>query len=146
MAIANLTSDVRTQQYSPSLRTALVLTGSGTAGAYHAGVLRALQEAGGKIDVVAGQGMGAVSAMFAAIDGGSRLWDKNGIWMSGVAGQFYRWRKIFSLTGWILLAAVVALVSPLMLLALTAFVYPASLVFKYTGFDVSQSPSTSSSE
>ncbi|MEE3104067.1 MAG: patatin-like phospholipase family protein, partial [Acidobacteriota bacterium] len=96
MAIANLTSDVRNQQYSPSRRTALVLTGSGTAGAYHAGVLRALQEAGVKIDVVAGQGMGAVSAMFAAIDGGSRLWDKDGIWMSGVAGQFYRWRKIFS--------------------------------------------------
>ena len=135
MAIANLTSDVRNQQYSPSLRTALVLTGSGTAGAYHAGVLRALQEAGVKIDVVAGQGMGAVSAMFAAIDGGSRLWDKDGIWMSGVAGQFYRWRKIFSVTGWILLAAVVALVSPVMLLAFTALVYPASLVFKYAGFD-----------
>ena len=30
--------------YSPQLRTALVLTGTGTAGAYHAGVLRALHE------------------------------------------------------------------------------------------------------
>ena len=36
--------------YSPQRRTALVLTGTGTAGAYHAGVLRALHEAGVKID------------------------------------------------------------------------------------------------
>ena len=39
--------------YSPKQRTALVLSGTGTAGAYHAGVLRALQEAGVKLDVVA---------------------------------------------------------------------------------------------
>ena len=32
--------------YSPRLRTALVLTGTGTSGAYHAGVLKALGEAG----------------------------------------------------------------------------------------------------
>ena len=37
--------------YSPHVRTALVLTGTGTAGAYHAGVLRALHEAGVKIDL-----------------------------------------------------------------------------------------------
>ncbi|HMB81767.1 MAG TPA: patatin-like phospholipase family protein, partial [Vicinamibacterales bacterium] len=42
--------------YSPQRRTALVLTGTGTAGAYHAGVLRALHEAGVKIDIVAGRG------------------------------------------------------------------------------------------
>src|ERR671923_274042 len=46
--------------YSPELRTALVLTGTGTAGAYHAGALRALHEAGVKLDIVAGRGIGAV--------------------------------------------------------------------------------------
>ena len=55
--------------YSPHLRTALLLTGTGTAGAYHAGVLRALQEAGVKIDVMCGRGMGVAGAMLAAIDG-----------------------------------------------------------------------------
>ena len=60
-------------QYSPRRRTALVLAGSGTAGAYHAGVLRALHEAGVRIDLIAGQGMGAASAMVAAIDGAARL-------------------------------------------------------------------------
>ena len=68
------------QPYSPSRRTALVLTGTGAHGAYHAGVLRALQEAGVKIDVTAGHGVGAGSAALAAIDGAARLWDPRGIW------------------------------------------------------------------
>jgi len=53
------------EPYSPKYRTALVLTGAGTAGAYHAGVLRALGEAGVRIDLVAGHGIGAVGAFFA---------------------------------------------------------------------------------
>ena len=81
-------------QYSPSRRTALVLCGTGAHGAYHAGVLRALQEAGVKIDVVAGQGVGAAAAVLAAIDGGSRLWDADGIWRSPEVKRFYR-LKIF---------------------------------------------------
>jgi predicted acylesterase/phospholipase RssA len=61
------------EPYSPQRRTALVLTGTGTAGAYHAGVLRALHEAGVKIDIVAGRGVGVIGALFAAVDGGQRL-------------------------------------------------------------------------
>ena len=66
-----ITPDSPDRLYSTRLRTAVVLTGSGTAGAYHAGVLRALHEAGVRIDLVAGRGMGAVSALFAAVDGGA---------------------------------------------------------------------------
>ena len=61
--------------YSPEKRTALVFSGSGAHGAYHAGVLKALQEAGVKVDIVAGHGIGAATAAFAAIDGGARLWE-----------------------------------------------------------------------
>lgn len=78
-------------QYSPSRRTALVFCGTGAHGAYHAGVLRALQEAGIKIDVVAGQGIGAAAAMLAAIDGGSRLWEPDGLWRSAAPKRFYAW-------------------------------------------------------
>ena len=46
------------QEYSPKRRTALVFTGSGTSGAYHAGVLKALDESGVKIDLVVGSGVG----------------------------------------------------------------------------------------
>ena len=42
--------DVSDSSYSPRLRTAVLLCGTGTAGAYQAGVLRALTEAGVKID------------------------------------------------------------------------------------------------
>ena len=70
------------EPYSPQRRTALVLTGTGTAGAYHAGVLRALHEAGVKIDIVAGRGIGVVGALFAAVDGAQRLWDEKGFWRS----------------------------------------------------------------
>jgi predicted acylesterase/phospholipase RssA len=78
--------------YSPERRTALVLTGTGAHGAYHAGVLRALQEAGVKIDILAGHGMGAGSAALAALDGSARLWDASGIWRSKTAAGLYGWR------------------------------------------------------
>jgi len=49
------------RDYSPKRRTALLFTGSGSTGAYHAGVLRALDESGVKIDLVVGSGIGAVA-------------------------------------------------------------------------------------
>src|SRR4029077_18266442 len=63
-----MTGPVGVDSYSPQFRTALVLTGTGTAGAYPAGVLRALHEAGVKLDLVAGRGIGAVGALFSAVD------------------------------------------------------------------------------
>src|SRR5437867_10501715 len=86
------------EPYSPRRRTALVLTGTGTAGAYHAGVLRALHEAGVKLDVVAGRGIGVVGALFAAIDGGQRLWDEKGFWRAPAVRSLYRWRTALQLT------------------------------------------------
>ena len=68
------------KEYSPKRRTALVLTGSGTAAAYHAGVLRALDESGVKIDVVVGSGAGTIGAAFAAVAGSGRLYGENGFW------------------------------------------------------------------
>ncbi len=78
--------------YSPERRTALVLCGTGAHGAYHAGVLRALQEAGVKIDVVAGHGIGAGGAALTAIGGSSRLWEDAGIWRSPRAKLLYAWK------------------------------------------------------
>lgn len=78
-------------QYSPERRTALVLCGTGVHGAYHAGVLRALQEAGVKIDIMAGHGIGAAGATLAAIDGAARLSEDGGIWRGPATGQIYRW-------------------------------------------------------
>ena len=82
------------EPYSPQRRTALVLTGTGTAGAYHAGVLRALHEAGVKIDIVAGRGIGVVGALFAAVDGAQRLWDDKGFWRAPAVQSLYPWRPM----------------------------------------------------
>ena len=104
--------------YSTRLRTAIVLTGTGTAGAYHAGVLRALHEAGVRVDLAAGRGIGALGAMFAAVDGGQRLWDREGLWKGPGIASAYRWRLPLRIAGWALAAAVALLTVPLALMAL----------------------------
>src|SRR5437879_7383931 len=88
------------EPYSPQRRTALVLTGTGTAGAYHAGVLRALHEAGVKLDVVAGRGIGVVGALFAAIDGAQRLWEDQGFWRTPKLPSLYRWHAVATIIAW----------------------------------------------
>lgn len=90
-----------------------MLSGSGTAGAYHAGVLRALHEAGVRVDLVAGRGIGAAGAMFAAVDGGQRLWEKDGIWKSSATARAYGWRRPLRFTGAALVAAAAFLCVPL---------------------------------
>ncbi len=97
-------------QYSPERRTALVLCGTGVHGAYHAGVLRALQEAGVKIDIMAGQGVGAGAAAVAAIDGAARLSDANGIWRSGERARLYGWTWPVRAGAWLLALLVPVLV------------------------------------
>ncbi|MBW8894762.1 MAG: hypothetical protein JF613_01060 [Acidobacteria bacterium] len=130
-----ITPDAPDRQYSTRLRTALVLTGSGTAGAYHAGVLRALHEAGVKIDLVAGRGVGAVAAVFAAVDGGVRLWDTTGLWRAPAASGFYRWRLPLRIAGWTLAAAAVVFAVPLTLLAVAVLVGLAGLLLTLVGLD-----------
>ncbi len=119
--------------YSPQLRTALVLTGSGTAGAYHAGVLRAFQEAGVKVDLVAGSGMGAVSALFAAIDGGARLWSPDGLWRPRAASRYYRVRAAIRAGAWMLAASLSVVLLPLIAMAAGLVVYPVAFLFRLAG-------------
>jgi hypothetical protein len=114
--------------YSPRLRTALVLTGTGTSGAYHAGVLKAFGEAGVKVDIAAGHGMGAVSAAFAAVDGAAKLHDAQGLWRHPALARAYTWRRGLRVAGGALLIAGALVAAPLLLLAVTLAVYLVSLV------------------
>ena len=125
--------------YSPDRRTALVLCGTGAHGAYHAGVLRALSEAGVKIDVVAGQGVGAASAALAAIDGGSRLWDDTAIWRSKEVLTLYGWKRVLRAAGWT--AAILALVVliPLFVLLIGTLVFLIGFLLTLIGIGVGQS-------
>ncbi|MGE0447121.1 MAG: hypothetical protein AB7P99_18000, partial [Vicinamibacterales bacterium] len=119
--------------YSPEKRTALVFCGSGAHGAYHAGVLRALQEAGVKIDVVAGQGIGAAAAALAAIDAGARLGDADGPWRSAAITQCYGWKWPIRAAGWLTLVLAGVLLVPLAFLALGLIVYPLGFLFEMLG-------------
>jgi hypothetical protein len=127
------------ETYSPQLRTALVLTGSGTAGAYHAGVLRAFQEAGVKIDLVAGTGMGVVSALFACIDGAGRLWQPDGLWNRRRAAAFYRVRPAVRLAAWSLAAAWSVVLLPFLALLAALVVYPLGFFLRLLGASWSSS-------
>jgi Patatin-like phospholipase len=114
--------------YSPRLRTGLVLCGAGTAGAYQTGVLRALAEAGVKIDVVAGHGAGVMTALCGAVDGGARLWDGPGLWTDVRLRRAYRWRPALRAGALSLVVAAATLLAPLVVLLVAAALYVASLL------------------
>ncbi len=113
-----------------------MLAGTGAHGAYHAGVLRALQEAGVKVDLVAGHGVGAAAAAVAAIDGGARLWDANGVWGQPSIRDLYTWTRLIRQAGWLSLALVVVLFAPvLVLVSLALVVYPVAFLLQTVGAD-----------
>ncbi|MDP2318640.1 MAG: hypothetical protein Q8O42_04785 [Acidobacteriota bacterium] len=121
--------------YSPERRTALLFTGTGADGAYHAGALRALHEAGVKIDIVGGRGMGAMAAVLAAVDGSAQLWESGGFWRSEPVAILYRWRWPFRLLRWLAAALVVVLAVPAAVLMLGLVVYLIALVLGMAGLD-----------
>jgi hypothetical protein len=125
----------RGDSYSPDRRTALVLSGTGTDGVYHAGVLRALHEAGIKIDIVAGRGIGAVGAVLTAVDGGARLWDAKGLWRGPVVRHLYRWRRPVRVLLALTAALAGLLASPLLFFALALVIYPVGLLLGLGGLD-----------
>lgn len=110
-----------------------MLTGVGADGAYHAGVLRALNEAGVKIDLVAGRGIGVVGALLASIDGAANLWDVRGLWRVPAVAALYRWR--WPVRAVFLLLTLIACVAavPLAFLALALVVYPLGLLLGMLG-------------
>jgi hypothetical protein len=121
------------EPYSPQYRTALVLTGTGTAGAYHAGVLRALHEAGVKIDLVCGRGIGAVGALFAAVDGAQNLWGEKGFWRPEGLEHLYDWRLTLRIAAWAVAASFAIVALPIAAVALGAIVFPIDFVVRMVG-------------
>ena len=121
--------------YSPERRTALLFTGTGADGAYHAGALRALHEAGVKLDLVGGRGVGAVTAVMASVDGGAQLWEPGGFWRHADIPQLYRWRWPFRVLQQLGLALLVVLAVPAAIILLGFIVYPIALVLGMAGLD-----------
>ena len=110
-----ITPDTPDRVYSTRLRTALVLTGSGTSAAYHAGVLRALHEAGVKwiSPPAAGLASSARSSPRSTAARGSGK--RTGSGKARGASQFYGWREPLRVAGWALAVAAAVLAIPLVL-------------------------------
>ena len=116
------------KDYSPQRRTALVFTGSGTTGAYHAGVLKALDESGVKIDVVVGSGVGTVAAAYAAVSGGTRLYGPDGFWQGTGWSSFYRLRPVLRLALILLGISFAVFALPLVAGLLVGLLFPLVLI------------------
>ena len=116
------------QDYSPKRRTALVLTGSGTSGAYHAGVLKALDESGVKVDLVVGSGVGAIAAVFGAAAGGPKLYGTGGFWDDVTGRSFHRLRPLLVFTAGLLGASFAVFLLPLALALLAGVLFPIVLI------------------
>jgi hypothetical protein len=116
------------KEYSPKRRTAIVLSGSGVSGAYHAGVLKALDESGVKIDLLVGSGVGAVAAAFGAVAGGSRLYNRSGFWDGARWSAFYRLRPAANVALVLLAASFGVFLLPLALALIAGLLFPLVLI------------------
>ncbi len=118
-----------TREYSPKRRTAAVFFGSGTAAAYHAGALRALDDSGVKVDLVVGSGAGTIAAAFAAVAGGARLHAGDGFWTGVSWRHLYRWRlALRTAAGLLAVCFVVFLLPPLIALVAGVVAMPLLLI------------------
>jgi hypothetical protein len=97
--------------------------------------MRALQEAGVKIDLVGGRGVGALAAVLAAVDGGSQLWDAGGFWRSPHVAQLYRWRWPFIVLRGLALVLLAVLAIPAAVLLMGLVVYPIALLLGMAGLE-----------
>ena len=95
--------------------------------------MRALQEAGVKIDIVGGRGIGAVSAVLAAVDGSGQLWEEGGFWRGAGVADLYRWRWPFRALQLLGIALMAVLAVPAAVIMLGLFVYPIALVLGMAG-------------
>ena len=123
-------------------RTAVVFAGSGASGAYHAGVLKALDEAGVRIDLMVGSGVGVLAAAFGAAGAGSALYGEKGLWREISARQVFRLRPGFRFLRSLAVVALSAFLVPALLALLLGLLLPAFLAvdFARPGFmaDLSQ--------
>lgn len=116
------------REYSPKRRTAAVFAGSGTAGPYHAGALRALDESGVKVDLVVGSGAGNIAAAFAAVAGGPKLYGDDGFWAGIDWSRLYRLRLAVRTAVGLLAASYGVFLLPLFLAVIAGVLFPLALI------------------
>ena len=112
-------------------KTAVVFAGSGASGAYHAGVLKALDEAGVRIDLMVGTGVGVLAAAFGSAAAGSSLYGEKGLWRRLSARGVYRLRPGLRFLRALGLVGLSAFVVPGLLALIIGLLLPAFLAVDY---------------
>ncbi len=115
-------------EYSPRRRTAVLFVGSGASGAYHAGVLKALDETGIRVDLLVGSGVGTVAAAFGAVAGGGRLHEAGGFWAGAERARFWRLRPALRAALLLLGAAFAVFLLPVLLGFVLGALAPVALI------------------
>ena len=95
-----------------------------------------MHEAGVKVDLVAGLGVGAAGAVFAAVDGGARLWDEEAVWRTSASAPLYRWRRTLLIALLAMAVALSAVLVPLALFLVALLIYPIGIVLELVGVSV----------
>ncbi len=88
------------------------------------------------------RGIGAIGALFAAVDGAQRLWDDKGFWRSRRVAAFYPWRSALRLVGAAAGCAVLLVAVPLAVVAAGFVVFPIDFVLKLVGVSAASAPAT----
>jgi hypothetical protein len=112
-------------------RTAVVFAGSGASGAYHAGVLKALDEAGVRIDFMVGSGVGVLAAAFGAGASGSVLYGEKGLWRWISTRRVFELRKTFRFLRSLGLVGLSAFLVPAVLALLLGLFLPVFLAVDF---------------
>lgn len=120
------------KRYASDRRTAVVFHGSGaSAAAYHAGVLRALDDAGVRIDLLIGSGAGVIAAAFGAIAAGPSLYGDDGLWTRVAKKQIVSLRPALRFVRSVLSVSGIAIVLPAFLALVAGVLLPLLLVIDF---------------
>jgi hypothetical protein len=101
-------------------------------------VLRALREAGIKIDLVAAHGIGAGAALLMAVDGAAGLWEPGGLWRDPRIGRLYGLTPAVSAIRMAIFLGCALIIVPLALLAAGLLTYPLGFVVQLVSPEAGQ--------
>ncbi len=117
--------------FSSRRRTAVVLNGEGTAAAYLAGAMRALETSGVRADLVLGRGAGALVAAFSAIQAEDRLHGDDGLLATAGSRRSFRLRPLYQLALACFGVALAAFLAPALIGLVSIVVFPLVAAFDW---------------
>jgi hypothetical protein len=117
--------------FSSRRRTAVILSGEGTAAAYLTGVMRALEISGTRADLLMGRGAGALVAAFSAIQADDRLHGENGLLATSGRRRPFRLRPLYQLALACLGVALAAFLAPALIGLVSIVALPALAAFDW---------------